>query len=355
MTSSTTPADSEDQPTSSHGEKFENNPQPEYLHVFNEILEAFSGSLDEFKEQNEAFRTSPSEADQLVASDLCHLLWEAASQLEDQSFELEESFTKLQSIKTPMVLRAELQVLIRQAAASEHAAAKVEATADTLLENKASHFAQMLERQAKFTQQCISNVERECTTAAAAMAEQASTIEMGLLLELANNHEARRAAIAAEIERVKLLEAAMHEDRVNKRHAQEKALEEMRKKEHAGHDELWHQLSRQATELALELSLAKHDRLFTSDKLGYNVRVLGERNKENKEVLTELQRDVHKQKALLASLRSEYAEEKNSTSAAQDTFRKDAEHALQSLSSLKDKALHFEVADDEELRQVGRK
>ena len=107
------------------------------------------------------------------------------------------------------------------------------------------------------------------------MAEHASTTTTGLLQQLTNNQETRRAAIAAEIERVKLLESVLHEERVNKRQVQEKILEEMRKKEHAGHDELWHQLSSQATELALELSLAKHDRLFTADKLGYNVRVLG--------------------------------------------------------------------------------
>ncbi len=283
-----------------------------------------------------------------------------------------------------MVLRNQLQTLTRQAAAAERAATEVEATAATLLENKASHFVHMLERQTNTVRKAINVVEQRCMTAATAMAEQASTAETALLQQLATSHETRRAAIAAEIEKAKLLEYALHEERVNKRQAQEKVLEEMRKKEHAGHDELWHQLSSQATELALELSLAKHDQLFTADKLGYNVRVLGkplarlkqycsqrckalflihlllcylisfagERNKENKEVLTQLQRNVHKQKALLAGLRSQYAEEKSSTSAAQDKFKKDAEHACQSLNSLKDKALHFEIADEEELRQV---
>ena len=69
-------------------------------------------------------------------------------------------------------------------------------------------------------------------------------------------------------------------------------------------------------------------------------------------MLTELQRNVHRQKAFLATLRSQYADEKNSTSATVEKFQKDADHAHQSLNSLKDKALHFELADQEELRQV---
>jgi hypothetical protein len=67
-----------------------------------------------------------------------------------------------------------------------------------------------------------------------------------------------------------------------------------------------------------------------------------------------VQRSVHKQKALLAELRSQYADRKSSASATQERFKRDAEHAHQSLHSLKDKALHFERADAEELRQVCR-
>lgn len=70
--------------------------------------------------------------------------------------------------------------------------------------------------------------------------------------------------------------------------------------------------------------------------------------------MTELQRNLHKQKASLAGLRSQYADEKDSTLAAQKKLIKDAQHASQSLVSLKGKALHFKVADEEELRQVSR-
>lgn len=276
FTSSNTVADAGSQPTSCHTEKTEDELQYKYLSDFKEIVEASSRSLQEFREQNDAFSSAPSEEDQVVAADLCHLLREAATHLDDQSNALKESFSNLHSIKNhPMFLRSELQILTQQATSAERAAAQVEATAASLLENKASHFVKLLERQAHIINKAITSVERECIAAAAAMAEQASTTEAALLQQLANGHETRRDAIAAEIERVKLLEAVLHEERVNKRHDQEKALEEMRKKEHAGHEELWHQLSSHATEVALELSLAEHDLLFTADKLGYNVRVLG--------------------------------------------------------------------------------
>jgi hypothetical protein len=275
LASSTTPAEGGGQPTSCQHEKTKEDPLPGYLKGFDDIAEASTRSLQEFKEQNEAFYSAPSEADNLITTDLCHMLREAASHLDNQSNELEESFGKLHVIRNPMQLRNELEVLTCQAAAAERAAVRVEATAASFLENKASHFVQLLERQTKTIHKAINLVESECINAAAAMVEQAANTETEFLQQLANSHDSRRAAIAAEIEKFKLLESALHDERVNKRQAQEKALEEIRKKEHAGHDELWHQLSSQATELALELSLAKHDRLFTADKLGYNVRVLG--------------------------------------------------------------------------------
>jgi len=70
--------------------------------------------------------------------------------------------------------------------------------------------------------------------------------------------------------------------------------------------------------------------------------------------LNELQWNLQKQNASLAGLRSQYADEKNTTLAAQEKYMKDAQHANQSLNSLKDKALHFKVADEEELQQVSR-
>jgi hypothetical protein len=272
---STTMADVGSQPTSCHSETIENDLEDKYLGDFKEIIGAFCRSIQEFKEQNEAFSSPPSEEDQLVVADLCHLLREAAAQLDDQPSALKESFFNLCSIKNPTLLRTELQLLTQQATSAERAAAEVEATAASLLKNKASYFVKLLERQADIVNKAIISIERESITAAAAMAEQASTTETALLQQLADGHETRRDAIAAEIDRVKLLEAALHEERVNKRQAQEKALEEMRKNEHAVHDALWHQFSIQATELALQLSLARHERLFTADKLGYNVRVLG--------------------------------------------------------------------------------
>jgi len=272
---STTMADTGSQPTSCHTKGIEIDLENKYMGAFKEIIGASSRNFQDFKEQNEAFSSAPSEEDQLFAADLCHLLREAAAHLDDQSNALKESLSKFHSIKNPTSLQTELQGLIQQVTSAERAAAEVEATAASLLGNKASNLAQLLERQAQIVNTAISSVERECFTAAAAMAEQASTTETALLQQLADGHETRRDAIAAELERLKLLEAALHEERVNKRQAQEKALEEMRKNEHAAHDELWHQLSTQATELALELSLARHGQLFTADKLGYNVRVLG--------------------------------------------------------------------------------
>ena len=54
-----------------------------------------------------------------------------------------------------MLLRHELQVLAQQAASAERQAAEVEATAASFLENKASHFVQMLESQRSTTQKAI--------------------------------------------------------------------------------------------------------------------------------------------------------------------------------------------------------
>jgi hypothetical protein len=56
----------------------------------------------------------------------------------------------------------------------------------------------------------------------------------------------------------------------------------------------------------------------------------------------------------LTGLRSQYADEKDSILAAQEKYIKDAQHVNKSLNSLKDRALHFEVSDEEELRQVRR-
>ena len=287
-----------------------------------------------------------------LVDEWCQRLESAAVKLEKEESVLDGVFSSLDQVKDAAGLHTELQKLIDCAEAAERSAADIQSQAASHYEKMNSQFSTMLMEQKKSIDMAVAVVSKEFSVATAALAELSSMTATALVADLKSRKEERRAEFAAQVTSRNELDVALYQQRLARQEAQEQSLADLRASEHASHDALWHQISRQTTDLAQQLSTAKIDQKVTADQLSYNCRVLEERTRENTSVATELRHTLSRQEAALAGLRARHAEEESSAKEEQQQLREQAVRAADALENLIKKEKHFKAADEAELRQL---
>lgn len=200
----------------------------------------------------------------------------AAACAEAQAGMVGDCISTLNSLKDPQKVRASLEDAQREAAAATAAADCLLAQAAAAHEKGSVVLGTAFKLQTQEVHELAAAVAASFQTTREALSAAAAAAAAGLLRQLADRHETRRAEIASRLQENRFTEAELRDKRAARLEEHRSGLAAAARRDHAAHAALTAQLSQQVTDHALKLVAAKRDAILAAEGLNYNCRVLGE-------------------------------------------------------------------------------
>ena len=173
---------------------------------------------------------------------------------------------------------------------------------------------------------------------------------------LMDAHATRKMAIRDEmlhgIGRFRTLGDALHHDTAAKLATQHVTLMKFADEEYLAYETLWKELSQKMTDLTLELSAAKRDRIVLPHVFQYDCDIMECRVKRKEQTSVDLRRRLVKAETTLNSLRRDHAKGEEASKGEQGWLYADSRKAEDQYHALMKKMRHFDAYDAREMQGV---
>lgn len=220
------------------------------------------------------------------------------------------------------------------------------------LKSKDDEYVRALKRQAEDIDTLLQHMGNQFRELQAAFLEELEEIEQSFLQERRELLDANKAEMNTLFEKRSTMEQQFMEAMQERAEDYQEQLEALRVQDAEDYNILKIRLETDIQNLEQHLEAMRATYQLNTEKLEYNYRVLEERDHENQSTINQQKRKIARQRDILSSLKSKYAESDKKFQEENMKLTDEYKRITEQFKDLQSKYRHFELADIKRYKEV---